>query len=103
MIWFSHLQTKDVTTAMGEGRFDDAVKLRGKWGMHFGVIQLKVLSLVLSFKRLCVSAAFWSQELWEQLEHLPNAGSRAPPRGKGPDPQLKSLVSQSVSPSGKYI
>lgn len=25
-------QTKDVTTAMAEGRFDDAIKLRGTWG-----------------------------------------------------------------------
>lgn len=29
-VLFLHPQTKDVTVAMGEGRFDDAVRLRGK-------------------------------------------------------------------------
>lgn len=29
-VFFPPVQTKDVTTAMAEGRFDDAIKLRGK-------------------------------------------------------------------------
>lgn len=28
--FFLSLQTKDVTTAMAEGRFEEAIKLRGK-------------------------------------------------------------------------
>lgn len=55
--FISH-QTKDVTIAMGEGRFDDAVKLRGKWGMHFCVIHLKFSRVVLQFKCMYISAYF---------------------------------------------
>ena len=33
-------QTKDVTKAMSEGRFDDALKFRGKWVMLVYVVQL---------------------------------------------------------------
>lgn len=33
-------QTKDVTKAMSEGKFDDALKFRGKWAMLVCVVQL---------------------------------------------------------------
>lgn len=44
-------------------------------------MHLKIL-IFLSFW-MCVFAESCHQELWEQLEHVQNAGSRAPPRDKG--------------------
>lgn len=32
--WLYALQTKEVTAAMAQGRFDDAIKLRGKYVFH---------------------------------------------------------------------
>lgn len=86
---------------MAEGRFEDAVKLRGKWGMHFCAIHLKFLKVVLSFKCLYISAQFWQQEFWEQLEHLQNAGSCTPPRYEGQEPCSGDFLLK--IPSGKYI
>lgn len=52
---FPPVQTKDVTTAMAEGKFDEAIKLRGKWDI-FLFLCLKAWRLCLGDRLKCVSA-----------------------------------------------
>lgn len=99
-------KTKDVTIAMAEGRFDDAIKLRGKWGMHFCVIHSKFSSVELSFTCLYISANSWQTGALSTIGALTKCWLMCAPqiqRSGTTAVPFTLTVYQSVSLCGKYI